>query len=67
MDVEGNSNVVTYNNNLEKPLLIGGCPDLRDLYELQDDHNIYLNMSVILASRSLFFPVNANLCLLNAF
>jgi len=40
-DVEDNRYVVTYNKNLEKPLLIGGSPDLRDLYELQDDHSIY--------------------------
>jgi len=40
-DVEDNRHVVTYNKNLEKPLLIRGWSDLRDLYELQDDHNIY--------------------------
>jgi len=40
-DVIGNMHVVTYNKNLEKPLLIGGWSDLRDLYKLQDDHNIY--------------------------
>jgi len=39
-DVKGNIHVVTYNKNLEKPLLIGGWSNLKDLYELQDDHNI---------------------------
>jgi len=41
MDVVGNRHVVTYNKNLETPLLIGRWSDLRDRYELQDDHSIY--------------------------
>jgi len=40
-DVEGNRHVVTYNKNLQKPMLIGGWTDLRDLYQLHDNHTIY--------------------------
>jgi len=40
-DEEGNRHVVTYNKNLQKPMLIGGWNDLRELYELHDNHNIY--------------------------
>ena len=40
-DEEGNRHVVTYNKNLQKPMLIGGWNDLRELYELHDNHTIY--------------------------
>jgi len=40
-DEVGNKHVVTYNKNLQKPMLIGGWTELRHLYELQDFHTIY--------------------------
>ncbi|QCE10563.1 hypothetical protein DEO72_LG10g1793 [Vigna unguiculata] len=41
-DEEGNRHVVTYNKNLQKPMLIGGWTELRHIYELHDFHTIYL-------------------------
>jgi len=66
-DVEGNKHVVMYNKNLEKPLLIGGWPDLRNLYELQGDHNIYFGYVEHSCFHITVFPINANLCLLEDF
>ncbi|QCD87402.1 hypothetical protein DEO72_LG3g1936 [Vigna unguiculata] len=40
-DEEENRHVVTYNKNLQKPMVIGGWTELRDLYELHDFHTIY--------------------------
>ena len=40
-DVEGNKHVDTYNKNLQKPMLIGRWTDLRNLYQLHDNHTIY--------------------------
>ena len=40
-DEEGNRHVVTYNKNLQKPMLIGGWTELRHIYDLHDFHTIY--------------------------
>ncbi|QCE00030.1 hypothetical protein DEO72_LG7g1316 [Vigna unguiculata] len=40
-DEEGNRHVVTYNKNLQKPMLIGGWTELGHIYELHDFHTIY--------------------------
>ena len=66
-DEEGNRHVVTYNKNLQKPMLIGGWTKLGTYMNFTISTLFILDMSVILASTSLFFPVNANLCLLHVF
>ena len=40
-DEEGNRHVVTYNKNLQKPMLIRGWTELRHIYELHNFHTIY--------------------------
>ena len=66
-DEEGNRHVVTYNKNLQKPMLIGGWTELRHFYELHDFHTIYFGYVGHSCFHITVFSVNANLCLLHVF